>query len=73
MACKTAQLPSYTPLVLIYEKRQNLNEERRCDRNGVFMLSLENLSCFNGFLTFVSLGLDIEFSKNGFRFGLSND
>jgi hypothetical protein len=71
MACKTAQLPSHTPLVLIYEKRADLNEERRCARNGVFMLSLENLYCFNGFLLFASLGLRTEFSRNEFWFKTS--
>jgi hypothetical protein len=70
MACKTAQLPSHTPLVLIYETAQDLNEERRCARNGVFMLSLENLQSFNGYLLFASLGLDVGFSRNGFRYGV---
>lgn len=69
MACKTAQLPSHTPLVLIYEEQADLNEERRCARNGVFMLSLENLHSFNGFLLFASLGFDVEFNRNNFRFG----
>ena len=72
MACKTAQLPSNTPLALIYEKQADLNEERRCARNGVFMLSLENLHCFNGFLLFASLGLDVEFSRHGFRYGIES-
>jgi hypothetical protein len=70
MACKTAQLPSHTPLVLIYEKEADLNEERRCARNGVFMLSLDNLHCFNAFLLFASLGLDVQFSKHGRRYGI---
>jgi len=52
MACKTSQLPSDTPLVLIYETEQDLNEGGRCARNGVFMLSLDNLQSFNGFLLF---------------------
>jgi hypothetical protein len=71
MACKTAQLPTNTPLVLIYETEQDLNEERRCARNGVFMLSLDNLQCFSGFLLFTSLGLDVGFSRNGFRYGVT--
>jgi hypothetical protein len=71
MACKTAQLPSHTPLVLIYEKQADLNEERHCARNGVFMLSLDNLHCFNGFLLFASLGLDVQFARNGFRYGVT--
>lgn len=70
MACKTAQLPSETPLVLIYETRADLKEERRCARNGVFMLSLDNLHSFNGFLLFASLGLDVGFTRNEFRFGV---
>jgi len=68
MACKTVQLPLDTPLVLIYEKQADLNEERRCARNGVFMLSLENMHCFNGFLCFASLGLEVGFTRNGFRY-----
>jgi hypothetical protein len=72
MACKTAQLPSHTPLVLIYEKQADLNEERRCARNGVFVLSLENLHCFHGFLLFASLGLDVQFSRNGFQYGVTD-
>lgn len=72
VACKTAQLPSSTPLVLIYERSQDLNEERRCARNGVLMLSLENLHCFNGFLLFASLGLDVQFSKHGRRYGIES-
>lgn len=71
MACKTAQLPSETPLVLIYETEQDLNEERRCARNGVFMLSLENLHGLNSFLLLASLGLDVSFSRNGFRYGVA--
>lgn len=70
MACKSAQLPSNTPLVLIYEKQADLNEERRCARNGVFMLSLDTLQSFNGFLLFASLGLDVGFTRNGFRYGV---
>jgi hypothetical protein len=69
VACKTAQLPSNTPLVVIYEKQADLNEERRCARNGVFMLSLDNLPCFNAFLLFASLGLNVEFSRHGFKYG----
>lgn len=71
MACKTAQLPSNTPLVLIYEKRADLNEERRCARNGVFMLSLDNLHSFNAFLLFASLGLEVRFSRNDFQYGVA--
>ena len=71
MACKSAQLPSSTPLVLIYETEQDLNEERRCARNGVFMLSLRNLQSFNGFLLFASMGLDVEFSRHCFRYGVT--
>jgi hypothetical protein len=71
MACKTAQLPSHTPLVLIYEKQADLKEERRCARNGVFMLSLDNLQCFSAFLLFASLGLDVGFSRNEFRYGVT--
>jgi hypothetical protein len=71
MACKSAQLPSHTPLVLIYETAQDLNEERRCTRNGVFMLSLENLQSFNGFLLLASIGLDVQFSRHCFRFGVT--
>lgn len=70
MACKAAQLPSNTPLVLIYEKQADLNEERRCARNGVFMLSLDTLQSFNGFLLFASIGLDVGFVRNGFRYGV---
>lgn len=70
MACKARQLPSNTPLVLIYEKLQDINEERRCVRNGVFMLSLDNMSCFNAFLRFSSVGLDVSFSRCGFSYGL---
>jgi hypothetical protein len=68
VACKTAQLPRDTPLVLIYETMQDLNEERRCARNGVFMLSLENQQCFNGFLLFASLGLDVGFTRHSFNY-----
>jgi len=68
MACKTAQLPKDTPLVLIYETIADLNEERRCARNGVFMLCLENLHCFHGFLEFAALGLDVSFRRNGFHY-----
>jgi hypothetical protein len=71
MACKSAQLPSNTPLVLIYETEQDINEERRCNRNGVFMLSLDNLQSFNGFLLFASMGLDVQFSRNCFRYGVA--
>lgn len=70
MACKSAQLPSNTPLVLIYESEQDINEERRCVRNGVFMLCLDNLQSFNGFLLFASLGLDVQFSRHAFRYGV---
>lgn len=70
MACKSAQLPSSTPLVLIYETEQDLSEERRCARNGVFMLSLRNLQSFNAFLLFASLGLDVQFSRLAFRYGI---
>lgn len=70
MACKTAQLLPHTPLVLIYEKQADLNEERRCARNGVFMLSLDSLQSFNGFLLFASMGLDVQFKRNEFRFGV---
>lgn len=72
MACKSKQLPSSTPLVLIYEKLQDLNEERRCVRNGVFMLSLDNMYCFNAFLRFASVGLDVSFSRLGFRYSLTS-
>jgi hypothetical protein len=68
VACKTAQLPRDTPLVLIYEKLADLNEERRCARNGVFMLSLENLQSFNGFLVFATLGLDVGFTRHSFNY-----
>jgi hypothetical protein len=68
VVCKTAQLPRDTPLVLIYETMQDLNEERRCARNGVFMLSLENMHCFNGFLCFASLGLDVGFTRQSFNY-----
>ncbi|MDM5181178.1 hypothetical protein PO883_28760 [Massilia sp. DJPM01] len=71
MACKCSQLPSETPIVLIYETMADLNEERRCARNGVFMLSLDNLQSFNGFLLFASLGLNVEFSRNDFRYGVT--
>ena len=71
MACKSAQLPSSTPLVLIYETEQDINEERRCARNGVFMLSLANLQSFNAFLLFASMGLDVKFSRNCFRYGVT--
>ena len=70
MACKTAQLPSHTPMVLIYEKQADLNEERCCVRNGVFMLSLENLHTFNGFLLFACLGLNVQFTKHARRYGV---
>jgi hypothetical protein len=49
----------------------DLNEERRCARNGVFMLSLDNLQAFNGFLLFASMGLDVGFARNGFRYGMA--
>lgn len=71
MACKTAQLPSHTPLVLIYEDAADLNEERRCARNGVFMLSIDNMHCFHAFLRFASLGLAVEFQRNGFQYGVA--
>jgi hypothetical protein len=69
MDCKSAQLSSSTPLVLIYETEQDLNEERRCVRNGVFILSLANQQTFNGFLLFASMGLDVESARTKFRFG----
>ncbi|AXA92516.1 hypothetical protein [Massilia sp. YMA4] len=72
MACKTRQLPTNTPLVLIYEEAQDINEERRCARNGVFMLSLDNMYCFNAFLRFASLGLDVSFSRCGFGYSVSS-
>ncbi len=72
MACKSAQLPSDTPIVLIYESLADLNEERRCERNGVFMLSLDNLPTFNGFLLFAGMGLDVGFERRGFKYGVAN-
>jgi hypothetical protein len=71
MACKSAQLPSNTPLVLIYESEQDINEERRCARNGVFMLSLDNLQSFNAFLLFAAMALDVQFSRHCFRYGVT--
>jgi hypothetical protein len=75
VACKTKQLPSHTPLVLIYEKapaddNDAENEEKRCARNGVFMLTLDNLHTFNGFLLLASLGLDVQYTKRERRFGV---
>jgi hypothetical protein len=51
MVCKTAQLPSHTPFVLIYEKQADLNEEGRCARNGFFIyrsttLTASTASCY---------------------------
>lgn len=68
IACCSKQLPANMPLVLIYEKEQDLNEERRCKRNGIFMLSLENMHAFNFFLRMSSIGLDVGFSRNGFHY-----
>lgn len=71
MASKSAQLPMHTPIVLIYETMQDLNEERRCERNGVFMLSLDNLHSFNAFVFFAGLGYDVEFNRRDFRYGVT--
>lgn len=70
MACKSKQLPSDKPLVLIYEKEQDRKEEMRCQRKGIFMLSLKNMKTFNGFLKFASLGLNVEFSRADFHYGV---
>jgi hypothetical protein len=70
MACKAAQLPRNMPLVLLYEKEQDLNEERRCKRNGIFMLSLENMCGLNVFLKLASYGLAVAFTREGFKFSV---
>ncbi|WP_156895673.1 hypothetical protein [Massilia putida] len=68
VAAVSNQLPLQTPLVLIYEKALGLNEERRCKKNGVFMLSLQNLSGFAMFLRMASLGLAVGYERHGFRY-----
>jgi len=70
VAAVARQLPPSTPLVLLYEDEQDLNEERRCARNGVFMLSLKNLSVFTMFLKMASIGLAVRFKRNGFEFSV---
>jgi hypothetical protein len=71
VAAVSNQLPLHTPLVLIYESDLGLNEERRCKKNGVFMLSLQNLSGFAMFLKMASLGLAVGFERHGFEFSTS--
>lgn len=70
VAAVARQLPQNTPLVLIYESEQDLNEERRCARNGVFMLSLRNLSAFAMFLKMAGFGLQVGFKRNAFEFSV---
>lgn len=36
------------------------------------MLSLDNLYSFNEFIIFASLGLDVGFTRNEFRFGVQD-
>jgi hypothetical protein len=67
VAAVSNQLPANMPLALIYESEQDLNEERRCVRNGVFMLSLQNMSLFATVLRMASLGLAVRFKRNGFE------
>jgi hypothetical protein len=67
VAAVSNQLPSNMPLVLIYESEQDHKEEARCNKNGVFMLSLKNLSSFATFLRMASFGLAVRFKRNGFE------
>jgi hypothetical protein len=64
VAAVSKQLPSSTPLVVFYEKDIDLNEERRCARNGVFALSLENMGAFQLFLKMASFGVVLGFRRN---------
>lgn len=68
IAAVSKQLPSTSPFVLIYEDEQDLNEERRCARNGIFMLTLANIGAFHMFLKLASFGSAVAFERNGFRF-----
>jgi hypothetical protein len=72
VAAVAKQLPKNVPLVLLYESTQDLNEERRCVRNGVFMLSLDNLSLFGSCLKMASVGLNVDFKRNGFCISFKN-
>lgn len=70
VATCSSQLPNNTPLVLIYESAPDLNEERRCKRNGILMLHLANMNTFNFYLRMASFGLDVGFKRNGFSYGV---
>jgi hypothetical protein len=69
VAAISNQLPLNTPLVLIYENDKVREEdENRCARNGVFMLSLSKISAFALFLKLASLGLTVGFERQGFHY-----
>jgi hypothetical protein len=63
-------LSSHTPFVVIYDDEQDVNEERRCYRNNVFMLSLANMGAFQLSLRLAALGLAVGFERNGFGFSV---
>jgi hypothetical protein len=62
------QLPPQMPLIVIYESEQDRKEEVRCKKNGICMLSLDNLSSIQAFLRMASFGLAVRFKRNGFEF-----